>query len=303
MELLAAFLTAKRAAGLSPNTLRWYSCILTAWLSLHPQIQSTPTEIEAYLAGLRARRLSAATVAGHYRALNVWFAWLVECGAIPTSPMRSVRRPKTPQKRVAYVTVSEINALVASLTPVPKGSLDGHNWLDARDRALALLLFYSGLRNNEALGLQVDDVDVGRRLLYVERAKGGAPRISPFASEVAPALLEYLYRRPPSEYRDLWLANDGAGNVRGVLTPNGVRQMFRRRCKAAGLRYLNPHSFRHGFAMWTLNAGMELSAVSAAMGHSSTQVTQHTYARWLPEAVQREYDEATTRLRGRGRNP
>ena len=289
MQLLESFLTAKMSAGLSPRTLKWYASLLNPWLSQHPQLPGSSNQIESYLAGLRARRLSPVTVTGHYRALNVWYAWLLECGEIQVSPMAKVKRPKAPQKRVAYVTPAELQRLA--------GSLDGDGWLDARDRALALLLYWSGLRVSEALGLQVDDVDVVRRTLYVEQGKGGKPRISPFAAEVTPALLDYLYRRPPTEYRQLWLAAGVRGSVRGVLTGNGVRQMLQRRCKDAGVRYLNPHSFRHGYAMAFLNAGMQLSAVSAALGHSNTQVTQRTYARWLPEAVQREYDEAATRLR------
>jgi site-specific recombinase XerD len=286
---LQSFLTAKMAAGLAPRTLDWYRAFITAWLVTCPTVTASASQIETYLAGLRRKGMAPATVAGHYRALSVWFAWLVESGAIGASPMRTVRRPKAPQKRVAYVTPAELRALVAGI--------DGDNWLDARDRAFVLLLFYSGVRVSESIALHTTEVEFAKRLLFVRRGKGGLPRLIPFAAEVAPALLDYLYRRPPSPLPQLWLAQDGNYEARGALTDNGARQMLRRRCKEAGIRYLNPHAFRHGFAMWTLNAGMELSAVAAAMGHSSTQVTQRTYARWLPDSLQREYEDAATRLR------
>jgi integrase len=228
-------------------------------------------------------------VAGHYRALSVWCAWLVKRGTLPDHPMRTIPRPKQPRHRIAYITPAELSVLLGAISTVA--------WSDVRDQALLRLLFYSGLRVGEAVALYAGEVDMHRRVLLVRRAKGGSARLVPFADEVAPPLLEYLYRRPPWPGPELWLSNDGYGGVRGLLTTEGVRQMLRRRCKAAGMRYINPHAFRHGFAMWTLNAGMELSAVSAAMGHSSTQITQSTYARWLPAGLQREYTEAYARLR------
>jgi integrase len=77
---------------------------------------------------------------------------------------------------------------------------------------------------------------------------------------------------------------------------DGIRQMLRRRCQAAGLRYMHPHLFRHGFAMLFLNNGMQLSAVSAAMGHSSQQITTDIYAHWLSDGLSREYETARARV-------
>lgn len=289
MNYLEDFLVAKTAAGLSPRTVTWYAGLIARWLAAFPAPEAQPREIEAYLSALRAR-LAPATVAGHHRALSVWFAWLVEAGALSESPMRLLRRPKIPVKPIHYVTPDDLASLIAAI-PVAA-------WIDARDRALVLLLYYTGLRVGEVVRLRMGDVDFGQRLLLVRQSKGGVPRLAPFAADVSPALLDYLYRRPPCEGTALWLSDDGAGGARGVITDNGIRQMLRRRCAEAGLRYLNPHAFRHGYAMWTLNAGMELSAVAAAMGHKNTQITQQTYARWLPSGLLSQYDAATARLRG-----
>jgi integrase len=106
----------------------------------------------------------------------------------------------------------------------------------------------------------------------------------------------YLYNRPAWSKPPLWVSSDGYSGVRGALTAEGIRVMLRRRCTDVGLRSINPHQVRHGFAMTLLNAGMELSAVSAAMGHSSQSVTEQVYAAWLTEGLAREYDAALRRL-------
>ena len=83
------------------------------------------------------------------------------------------------------------------------------------------------------------------------------------------------------------------------MRPRSVQHKLHRgsrRCELAGVRYLHPHAWRHGFAMWTLNAGVGMSGVSALMGHSNTTVTESVYAHWQIGALEREYQEALARL-------
>ena len=89
----------------------------------------------------------------------------------------------------------------------------------------------------------------------------------------------------------------GDGGVRGPLTRDGLRQVLEGLCQRARLPHLHAHLWRHGFAMWTLNAGVELSAVSAMMGHSSTAVTQSVYASWQSRGLLKAYSDAMRRLR------
>jgi integrase len=112
------------------------------------------------------------------------------------------------------------------------------------------------------------------------------------------ALVDYLYSRPAYAGPELWLSSDNRGGAKGPLNYWTIRQILRRRCERAGVRNLNAHSFRHAFATELLNAGADLSAVSAIMGHSSTKVTEAIYAKWLPAGIQREYNEAWKRIKG-----
>ena len=113
-----------------------------------------------------------------------------------------------------------------------------------------------------------------------------------------PALAAYLYLRP-CHPEALLLPSDGYGGaLPGSLRPEGVRQMLKRRCRAAGITPYSPHAFRHGFAMWFLNGGARATTVAAAMGHSDVQVTLRTYAHTTVRTVRREYDEALKRSQG-----
>ena len=101
--------------------------------------------------------------------------------------------------------------------------------------------------------------------------------------------------RPPTESEFLFASSDGSGGIRGVMHYAGLQQMLRRRCQQANLPRYNLHSFRHGFAIAFLNADMQMSAVSAAMGHTSIDTTQ-IYARWLSTGLRTAYLAALARV-------
>jgi integrase/recombinase XerC len=134
--------------------------------------------------------------------------------------------------------------------------------------------------------------------VLVRHGKGQKARVVPTAPTVAALLLDYLYSRPAYTGPELLLSADGANGVRGPLTTDGLRQVLKRLCRNAGVPYLHPHAWRHGFAMLFLNEGTSLSAVSAMMGHSNTAVTQTVYASWQTRGLLREYGETFSRIQG-----
>ena len=110
----------------------------------------------------------------------------------------------------------------------------------------------TGMRRAELAVLALDDVDLRTRVAFVV-GKGRRPRTVPFGARTAQALDRYMRARrlnPLSELRALWLAEKG----RGVLTPDGIRQMLERRGKDIGVR-VHAHMFRHGFADAWLRTG------------------------------------------------
>ena len=145
-------------------------------------------------------------------------------------------------------------------------------------------------------------MDANRQQVTVRAGKGGKGRLVPCGHDLGPMVLQYLVHRPPTNDgqtivgNPLFVSNNGIGGIRAALTDNGVRQMLQRRCKDAAMPYANPHRFRHGYAMLFLNNGMDLSAVSKTMGHSSEQLTSKIYAHWLPEGIRREYADVRRRV-------
>lgn len=292
--LLRRFLTAKEASNRATTTVAWYDRQISGfllWLDA-PEIASDelPALIDGYLAAEHKRGVKPSTVAARYRALSAWLNWCSRRKLIERNPIPELDKPSVPKEQAQHVTLAECNALLASIT--------ANEWTDQRDRLILTLLFWSGLRAAELTGLYVTDVDTRAGTVLVRHGKGQKARVVPTAPTVGALSLEYLYSRPAYSGPELLLSSDGANGVRGPLTTDGLRQVLKRLCKRAGVPYLHPHAWRHGFAMLFLNEGANLSAVSAMMGHSSTSVTQAVYASWQTRGLLREYGETFSRIQG-----
>lgn len=304
-DLLERFMTAKSAAGKAARTLRWYSDLLgeyIGYVEAHGLDWWQTEAVEQFQAHLWSRSpkgrkqqvgFKPNSVDCYYRALRAWCNWLVKRKIMAgPSPMAAMERPARPSDPTAYVMLEEFTLLLRSIK--------GDEWTASRDRCLLMLLFWSGLRVAELTHLRVADVDVAKRLVMVRRGKGGKSRLVPCAPDLGVTLLAYLVARPAVVGDALFVGNDGYGGVRGTLGVVGVRLMLKRRCQAAGLRYMHPHLFRHGFAMLFLNSGMPISAVAAAMGHASPQTTIDIYAHWTTDGMSREYESARARAERTG---
>lgn len=290
--MIDTFCNSRAAVGRAPGTVAWYRRLLGAF-----ERQSGLTLpdgdaacVESFLAARRADGCQPSTIAAHYRALRAYYSWAERRGLIVSSPMRTIDAPRVPHKRARRMEITHYHAL--------QTVCGGPLWLDARDRLILMLGFYSGLRVGELSALDVGDLDLPHEVLSVRRGKGGDARVVPLYPDARVALIEYLYARPAWSGPELLLASDGGRGVRGRLTPWGIRQMLARRCAQAGIPRLNPHALRHGFATTMLNAGASMSAVSNMLGHTSTALTERVYAKWLEDGLLAEYRVALKRLRG-----
>jgi integrase/recombinase XerC len=145
----------------------------------------------------------------------------------------------------------------------------------ARDLALLELLYAAGLRVGELVALDLEDLDLGQRLLRVH-GKGRKTRVVPFGRRAATALRAYLpdrarWRRGrDDDARPLFVNRRG-----GRLTDRSVRRILDAAVqRTATLHRLNPHALRHAFATHLLEAGMDLRAIQELLGHSSLATTQ-----------------------------
>ncbi|MBE2240126.1 MAG: tyrosine-type recombinase/integrase [Caldilineaceae bacterium] len=295
LSLLALFCQSLAAQNRSRRTILWYEQEVRRffdWLErsgLGGGNWLRAEVVEAYLAYCRDERGNApATVAGHYRALYGWFKWLAGREYIALSPMTTLRPPHVPDAEPRRTQVEEYAQLL--------DSIPSSTWVDARDRLIVTVLFLSGVRLGECARLQAADFRTHEHLLKVDGKTG--PRLVPLLPAVERAFVAYLFARPASVEPRLFLAADGGKRAKGAIQEKGIYLMLRRRCQRAGLRMLNPHSFRHGLAMHLLNEGGDASLVQKVLGHAQITTTMRHYADWVLDGLAREF---SSKMKGLGR--
>jgi len=291
-SLLARFLLAKKSIGCTTNTLDWYQGRIKDYLDWCHRVgleYKKPNTVEEYIVSLRTRKLASSTVFGSFTALSAWFKWALRRGLLDENPFDHLERPKQIRKIKNRVSKAEFVTLYRSIVV--------NKWSDQRDKCMLLVMFYSGLRLTETVSLLPTDVNLDQRLITVQSGKGEKARAVPCHPALVDELPLYYEMRPPFGSDYLFVANDGHDRVRGALSIDGLRMMLIRRWRSAGLPYRSPHAFRHAFAVEFLNNGMEMSAVAAALGHASVKTTEKEYAFWLTAGIQREYDEALSRMK------
>lgn len=290
------------ARGLTSITRSWYGYQLRLFAAFLDAKSIAPAaiagrDILAFLAEERRKGLADRSVCARFVCLRTFFRWVERNGYLDglRNPVRAEYKPKADTTEPKRVELAAYQQLLASIA--------GIRWIDARDRALLAVMFRCGLRAGEVAGLRKSSIDWTRKRLKVRSSasKSRKDRLMPFDDEVGRWLSEYLFNMPlyPESPDALWLSDKGDGSVRGVMTHYALHPMLRRRCQKLGIAVVNPHSFRHGFAMELLNrGGAELSSVGTLLGHASVKTTEQAYARWLIDDLQREYEEAQRRING-----
>ena len=167
-----------------------------------------------------------------------------------------------------------------------------HTW---RDRAIAGLMLYCGLRSAEVLALDVADVDIGGRWLQV-LGKGQRERRVPLDADVASVIQVYLpAERPESVSSRLFLVAKGP-NRGQPLTAAGLRTVFRYHRDVTGIVGGHPHALRHTFGTALAEAGVDLAVMQALLGHAHVDTTAR-YIHLAPAHVKAEFDAARDRIR------
>ncbi|MFI5955903.1 site-specific tyrosine recombinase XerD [Cryptosporangium sp. NPDC051539] len=234
-------------------------------------------DVGEFLASLRAGDdehppLAASSAARAVVAVRGLHRFAVRDGRAGTDPARDVR-PPTPARRLPKaLPLSEMEALLDATGPADGGPLV------LRDRALLELLYGTGARISEAVGLVVDDVPPpdGERDTVVLTGKGDRSRLVPIGSYARRAVDAYLVRARPA------LATAGRGtpalflNARGGgLTRQGAWGILAAAAGRAGLGgKVSPHTLRHSFATHLLDGGADVRVVQELLGHASVATTQ-----------------------------
>jgi integrase/recombinase XerD len=273
--------------GLAANTIASYRRDLRRYVEhltaagVRGLREITESDVAGFLAALRRGDdehppLSATSAARAVVAVRGLHRFALLDGLVPGDVAAEVR-PPTPARRLPKaVPVESVVALIEAA-----GSLEGPRGL--RDRALLELLYGTGARISEAVGLAVDDVDRGQATVRLA-GKGGKERIVPVGSYALRAVEEYLVRaRPELAVRTRAGVRGGALflNVRGgPLSRQSAWQILRSAAERAdagdgGLAgSVSPHTLRHSFATHLLDGGADVRVVQELLGHASVTTTQ-----------------------------
>ena len=232
------------------------------------------TDLSRYLGGLRRRGLGGRSIARHLSAVRGLYRFLLEAGRVPRDPTQHLDSPRPARRLPRTLSMADAAALVEAPDATRPDGL--------RDRALLELLYASGLRASEVLGLRIEDVNFKAGYVIVI-GKGDRQRLVPAGARALDWVRRYLSTIRPRQVRRecpaLFLNRLG-----GAMSRQALWGLIRRAARRAGLRAaVSPHTLRHSFASHLLERGADLRSVQAMLGHvdiSTTQIYTH-----LPSSV------------------
>ncbi len=255
----------------SVHTLRSYAKDLKDFAMYCP---SDPGDIEmvdirGFLSNQMIAGKAKSSVARGLATLRSFFKYLYEEGYVKINYAKLVPSPKVPKHLPSFLDVDDAFGLVKAP--------EGIGLLPVRDRAILELLYSSGLRVSEVVGLNTDDLNIREGLVKV-RGKGKKERIVPVGGKAIDALKSYLIERVLFKKRKAIADSDSAIflNKSGErLTDRQIRRIVVKYARLTGIDgQIGPHTLRHTFATHLLIGGADLRVIQELLGHSSLSTTQ-----------------------------
>ncbi len=274
--------------GLAENTIQSYSRDLARFLRFLEERELSPpavtrNDLMDYMAALDGE-LSRRSSARNLSALRMFFRFLVSEGKMTQSPARHLDSPKLPLKLPNILSRAEVESLLAQ----PRT----RDCLGQRDKAMLEVLYATGLRVSELVGLKIPQINLEAGFVRT-MGKGAKERMVPMGVKAIEALRIYLF-----DGRVTLLKKGGAPylflNMRGgPLTRQGFWKIIKKHGLQAGIpKKITPHLLRHSFASHLLECGADLRAVQIMLGHadiSTTQIYTHVTRERLKEVHKRHH--------------
>lgn len=285
--------------GRSPNTLAAYRQDLSAyvaWLAARGTTVGEVTEddVTAYIAHLRGSGRAPSSQKRALVAVRGLHRFLAEEQEGRVDPAAEVEVPRVPRGLPKALSEADVAALL--------GGVEGTDAVARRDRAILEVLYGTGLRISELVGLSMADLDLDAGLLRAF-GKGSKERVVPVGRYAVAALVDWLgpAGRPELE-PERWARRDDAEAVflnrrGGRLSRQGAWMVVKRAGERAGLTgHLSPHVLRHSCATHMVDHGADIRAVQELLGHASVSTTQ-VYTQVSTERLWQVYDAAHPRAR------
>jgi tyrosine recombinase XerC len=222
--------------------------------------------IRGFMAELHERKLKRSSIARKLAAVRSFFQFCVKKGWLAENPARIVATPKQDKLVPSFLSEEEM----AGFLETPRSGRP----LDLRDRAILELLYATGIRVSELVGIDQEDVNFKERLIRI-RGKGKKERLVPFGRIAGERTTAYLRVRPTflkAEVGEKALFLNYQGSR---LTARSVERIVDKYIQLAAVRRkISPHSLRHSFASHLLSRGADLRVIQELLGHESLATTQ-----------------------------
>jgi integrase/recombinase XerD len=271
--------------GLAANTVLAYRRDLqkfAASLSSRGQTvtQATREEIREFLAGLYRQRLSARAVARYLASLRGFYQFLLREGRLDLDPTAEIDPPRLPQTLPKYLAASDVERLLSQPDVSTPAGL--------RDKAMLEVLYATGVRVSELVGLRWEDFDANLGIVRC-LGKGNKERLIPVGKSALRALEAYVARGRAQLAKKAKVSLLFLNQRGGKLSRVGFWKILARYGRAAGIiTPLTPHLVRHSFATHLLERGADLRSIQMMLGHSDISTTQ-IYTQVVREHLKQVY--------------
>ena len=249
-------------------------------------------DLRTFVNSERRRGLSPRSIQRLLSSCRTFFEFLLTEGQIQLSPAQNISSPKLAQLLPKAMDADLVQRL---LDFKPKGMIE------VRDKALAELLYSSGLRLSEICQLDVEDLDLKERICIVT-GKGNKTRIVPVGRKAIQAIRDWMIYR--SELKNSKVTPTKAvflNNKGHRISARSIQLRLEKLCLQRGIPGINPHTLRHSFASHVLESSGDLRAVQEMLGHSDIGTTQ-IYTKLDFQHLSKVYDEAHPRAKKRNKD-
>jgi integrase/recombinase XerC len=243
-------------------------------------LQVTSSMIRSWVVELMEKGRDPRTVRRKLSCLNAFFRFQMSQGLLESNPVRKVPAPKVSKRLPVFVEESRMEDLFS-------GALFAEDFSGIRDRLLLEVLYGTGMRRAEIIGLQWKDISSDRMRVLGKRNK---ERIIPITPELAELMGQYKkHLNEISGNTEDWFLVDDKGKK---MTPSFVyRKVNEYLTKVTSITKKSPHVLRHTFATHLLNKGADLNAIKEILGHASLAATQ-VYTHNTIEKLKNVYQKA-----------
>ena len=227
--------------------------------------QVTSTVLNSYVLYMERRNFAASSISRSIASIRAFFQFLCQKDGWKENPAEKLKAPKIEKKLPDILTVEEVDLLLRQ----PKGNTAK----GIRDKAMLELLYATGIRVSELIGLKVNDINL--KLGYLNCSSGGRERVIPFGTTAKQAVENYMAKSRAQllgEGKSDFLFLNCSGKS---MSRQGFWKVLKGYAASAGIHQdITPHTLRHSFAAHLVQNGADLKSVQEMMGHSDISTTQ-----------------------------